>query len=234
MKQESAREVALKINGTEVRAREGMTVLDAARSAGIEIPTLCHREELSPYGACRLCVVELVRGNRSRIVVSCLYPVENGLEVLTESQKVAKHRKVLLELLQARWPWIDKELLERYGAEPSRFDENPNFCVLCGLCVRHCSEVKKANVLGFLGRGTDRQVVIYPELAAKHCPTCGDGEMECLSVCPTGVISSEFAVSVPGILPKLPLAYPVCVRDDDNIRHVRDSVGDREPGKNRR
>ena len=223
--------VELKIDGTVVTAREGMTVLEAAREAGIEIPTLCHLEGLSGYGACRLCVVELVRGNRSRVVVSCLYPAEKGLEVRTESERIAKHRRVILELLRARWPWIDEGLLERYGVREGRLEENPNFCVLCGLCVRHCTEVKKENVLGFIGRGTERQVVIYPERAVKACPGCGGGEMECLAVCPTGVISSEFAVAVPGLVAKLPLAYPVCVRDDDNIREVAEAVGDRETKK---
>jgi NADH dehydrogenase/NADH:ubiquinone oxidoreductase subunit G len=172
-------------------------------------------------------LVEIKRGDWSRMVVSCLYPVEDGLQVETESERVAKHRKIILELLAARWDWIPEELLEKYGAERKRFDENTTFCILCGLCVRHCAEVKKANVLGFVGRGTNRQVVIYPELAAENCPTCGDGNMECLQVCPTGVISSEFAVQ--GLTPpgRHPLAYPICIKDDDNIQAVANQVGDK-------
>ena len=89
--------------------------------------------------------------------------------------------------------------------------------------MRHCSEVVGANVLGFVGRGTERQVVTYPELAAKYCPDC---DMGCLDVCPTGVISSEFCVvglTPPGVKP---VAYPVCIRDDDNLRRVAKMVGD--------
>lgn len=223
---DTGQQVTLKINGNTVKARPGMTVLKAARSADIFIPTLCHHDELSPYGACRLCIVEILRGQRSRIVASCLYPVEDGLEVLTESERVVRHRRVILKLILARWPWVNEDLLERYGVELGRLEEDTTFCILCGLCVRYCSEIKKANVLGFLGRGAERQVVIYPELATKACPTCGGGTMECNSVCPTGIIPNEFALSEPRFGKKLPLAYPIRFHDDDNIRDVWDKVGD--------
>jgi NADH dehydrogenase/NADH:ubiquinone oxidoreductase subunit G len=159
-------------------------------------------------------------------VVSCLYPVEDGLEVLTESERVVRHRRVILKLILARWPWVNEDLLERYGVELGRLEEDTTFCILCGLCVRYCSEIKKAKVLGFLGRGAERQVVIYPELATKACPTCGGGTMECNSVCPTGIIPNEFALSEPRFGKKLPLAYPIRFHDDDNIRDVLDKVGD--------
>ncbi len=223
---DTGQRVTLKINGNTVKARPGMTVLEAARSADIFIPTLCHHDELSPYGACRLCIVEILRGQRSRIVASCLYPVEDGLEVLTESERVVRHRRVILKLILARWPWVNEDLLERYGVELGRLEEDTTFCILCGLCVRYCSEIKKANVLGFLGRGAERQVVIYPELATKVCPTCGGGTMECNSVCPTGIIPNEFGLSEPRFGKKLPLAYPIRFHDDDNIRDVWDKVGD--------
>src|SRR5512134_1959155 len=123
------RSVAFTVNGQKVEAREGTTVLQAARSLGVDIPTLCEHEKLAGFGACRLCVVEVVRGKRSRVVVSCLYPVEEGIEVLTESEKIVKHRKVILELMSARWPWVPKELLERYGVVKTRFDEQATFCI---------------------------------------------------------------------------------------------------------
>lgn len=223
---EVAAPVTLKINGNVVEAQPGMTLLEAAQSVGIFIPTLCHHEELSPYGACRLCVVELTGRRRSRIVASCLYPVEEGLEVLTESKRVVKHRRVMLELILARWPWVDTDLLKRYNVKQSHFEENTNFCILCGLCVRYCSEVKKADVLGYIGRGTERQIVIYAEKAAKLCPTCEGGEMGCRSVCPTGVIPNDFALNVPRFGKKIPLAYPVRIYDEDNVRDVLHTVGD--------
>jgi bidirectional [NiFe] hydrogenase diaphorase subunit len=223
---EVAAPVTFKINGKLVEAQPGMTVLEAAQSAGIFIPTLCHHKELSVYGACRLCMVELKARRRSRIVASCLYPVENDIEVLTESERIVKHRRVVLELIQARWPWVDKDLLERYGVKQGRFEEHTNFCILCGLCVRYCTEVKKANVLGYIGRGVERQVVIYAEQALKVCPTCDGGVMGCRSVCPTGVIPNDFTFTGPRFGKKVPLAYPVRIYDGDNVRAVLHTVGD--------
>lgn len=218
--------VKLTINGQAIEAREGMTVLEAARSEGIEIPTLCYLEGLSGYGSCRLCLVEAKMGRRSRTVVSCLYPVEEGLEVETESEKIAHHRKLILELLASRWDRVDPQLMAKYGADPNRFQKHTTYCILCGLCVRHCAEVEGKNVLGFVSRGTERQVVLYPELAVVHCPTCGGGEMPCLQVCPTGVITSEFAHAGLTLPDQLPVAYPVAIKDDDNLVAVQKLVGD--------
>jgi len=225
---EVAAPVTLKINGNVVEAQPGMTLLEAAQSADIFIPTLCHHKELSPYGACRLCVVEIIGRRRSRVVASCLYPVEDGLEVLTESKRVVRHRRVILELILTRWPWVDKDLLQRYNVKQSRFEENTNFCILCGLCVRYCTEIKKANVLGYIGRGIERQVVIYAEQALKVCPTCDGGQMECRSrsVCRTGVIPGHFALITPHFGKKIPLAYPVRTYYESNVRDVLRTVGD--------
>ncbi|MBI5014887.1 MAG: (2Fe-2S)-binding protein [Deltaproteobacteria bacterium] len=219
--------VTFTINGQAVEAREGTTVLQAARSAGVDIPTMCEHEKLAGFGACRLCVVELVKGKRSRVVVSCLYPVEEGLDVQTESPKIVKHRKILLELMLARWPYVPQELLDRYQVEKGRFDDQTTFCILCGLCVRWCAEQKKENVLGFVGRGTTRQVVLHSELARKVCASCGGGEMECLQVCPTGVISNEFVGAVAGAAGKVPLVEPIRMMDADNDQSVAELVGDR-------
>jgi len=186
-------DVTLIINDTEVKAREGMTILEAAKSAGIEIPTLCHHEKLTPYGACRLCTVEIIRGQRSRLVTSCVYPVEDGLIVKTESQPVIKIRKMILELLWARAPGV-QELRDygiKYGIDRTKFDIEPSFCILCGLCVRYCAEVKQKNAIGFVGRGAEREVMFYPEIAAEECPHCG----ECFSLCPTGVLPSNYALA---------------------------------------
>ncbi len=223
---EVAATVTFKINDNVVEARTGMTVLQVAQNADIFIPTLCHHEELSHYGACRLCIVEITARRRSRIVASCLYPVENGLEVLTESERVVRHRRVILELILARWPWVDTDLLQKYNIKQSRFEENTTFCILCGLCVRYCTEVKKANVLGYIGRGIERQIVIYAEQALKVCPTCNGGEMGCRSVCPTGIIPNDFALTGPRFGKKIPLAHPVRVYDEENIRDVLHTVGD--------
>jgi len=212
-------QVTMTIDGKEVKAEEGMTLLQAAGEVGIEIPTLCYDERLAPYGACRLCSVEIVRGQRPRIVASCVYPVEEGLEVHTDSPRVARIRKVILELLQARSPGLEEELAQRYGVEPARFEREPTFCILCGLCVRYCSEVKKANALAFVGRGIERQVVFFPEIARRECPTC----RECFSICPTGVIPSDFALSIPRF-EKLPTVFPVRLQDEQNLRTLREKI----------
>lgn len=209
----------MQIDGIEVKAQEGMTILQAAEQVGIEIPTLCHDARLAPYGACRLCSVEITRGGRSRVVASCVYPVEEGLVVNTESPRVLKIRKVILELLQSRSPGLREELAERYDVDNTRLERDPTFCILCGLCVRYCAEVKKANALGFVGRGTTRQVVFYPEIAVKTCPTC----RECFNICPTGVIPSDFAVSVPRF-EKQPTIFPVRLRDEYNLRSLQDKI----------
>ena len=198
-------EVTLIINDEEVRAEEGMTILEAARSAGIDIPTLCHHEKLAPYGACRLCTVEIVRGQRSRLVASCVYPVEDGLIVQTESEPVIRIRKMLLELMWARAPGVQPlrnygmrydisgvKAIREYGtgAVKTKFEIEPTFCILCGLCVRYCAEVKKKNAIGFIGRGTEREVVFFPEIARNECPNC----KECYPLCPTGALQSYYAL----------------------------------------
>jgi len=180
--------VTLTINDREVTAKEGMTILEAANDAGIYIPTLCYHEKLAPYGACRICTVELSRNGRSRLVTSCVYTVENGLIVKTESPKVIKVRKLLLELMLASSPAkAIQDLARQHGIEKRRFESEKTNCILCGLCVRYCSEVKQANAIGFVGRGTERRVVFHPEIASTVCASC----RECFSLCPTGKLPSE-------------------------------------------
>ncbi|MBE9469864.1 MAG: (2Fe-2S)-binding protein [Chloroflexi bacterium] len=199
-------EVTLIINDEEVKAEEGMTILEAARSAGIDIPTLCYHEKLAPYGACRLCMVEIVRGRQSRLVASCVYPVEDGLIVKTESDRVTKGRKMLLELMWARAPGVQPireygikygitgaQVIRDYGVgrkNMAKFEIEPTFCILCGLCVRYCAEIKKENAIGFVGRGIGREVVFFPEIARRTCPGC----QECFSLCPTGALPSHYGL----------------------------------------
>ena len=186
-------EVTLFINDKEIRASQGMTVLQAAQSAGIDIPTLCHHEKLAPYGACRLCTVEIVKGQRSRLVTSCVYPVEDGLIVKTESEPVIRVRKMLLEMMWSRAPGVQaiRDYGIKYGVDRSKFDVEPTFCILCGLCVRYCSEVKGRNFIGFVGRGTERQVMFLPEADFNECLECG----ECYNLCPTGVMPSNYGLT---------------------------------------
>ncbi len=219
-------QINLTINGKPVQAETGMTILAAARAAGIFIPTLCHHTELESYGSCRLCVVEIGSGARKKVVASCLYQVAEGLVVETESEKIKGFRRTILNLLLHRWDKIPVELLERYGAKnQERFVDNMTYCILCGLCVRYCHEIKGANVLGFIGRGTIRQVVIFPNQAARYCADRCPDEMECLDFCPTGVINSHYYGKRPADGQVLPHAHPVCINEDVNILEILERVG---------
>jgi len=188
--------VTLQIDGKEVKAREGMTILEAAKEAGIEIPALCYHDKLEPYGACRICSVEVERKGRVRIVVSCGYPVEGGLVVRTRSPRIDRIRKVLIELI-ALTTMVDgevageiKKLAKEYGADIHRFESRfraaPTRCILCGKCVRYCDEVVGEHAIGFVGRGIERQAAFFPE-KARACLTC----QACFNLCPTGKIPSE-------------------------------------------
>jgi len=202
--------VTLIIDDVEVKANKGMTILQAARIAGIDIPTLCSHEELAPYGACRLCTVEIIRGQQSQLVASCVYPVEEGLIVDTESEPVTRGRKMLLELLWARAPGV--QALRKYGIKygitavqagtdygiipgistpETKFEIEPTFCLLCGLCVRYCNKVKKKDAIGFVGRGTEREVVFLPEMASNGCRQCE----ECYPLCPTGTLPLYYTLA---------------------------------------
>ena len=112
-------QIQIEIDGKEVDAEEGMTVLEAAQSAGISIPTLCHHEKLEPFGGCRLCIVEVGVNGWTKHVVSCVYPVEDKLVVKTRSEKIDKIRKMILELLLAHSPDSPEleEFAQEYGAD---------------------------------------------------------------------------------------------------------------------
>jgi NADH dehydrogenase/NADH:ubiquinone oxidoreductase subunit G len=186
-------EITLQIDGKEVKVSEGMTVLEAAQSAGISIPALCHHRKLEPYGGCRICTVEIDSHGRTRLVASCLYPVEQGLVVRTRSEKVDRIRKVLLELLLAHAPdsVVLQDLSKEYGADRDRFGKEASFCILCGLCVRYCAEVKGKNAIGFVDRGINREITFIPEIAAKECWNC----KECFSLCPTSALQAAYVLT---------------------------------------
>jgi bidirectional [NiFe] hydrogenase diaphorase subunit len=186
-------DILLKIDDKEVKATEGMTILEAAKSAGIKIPTLCYLEKLSPYGACRICTVEAETAGRTNLVAACLYPAEQNLIVRTRSEKVDKIRKGLLELMLTHGPNspILQELAKEYGADKERFEKESSFCILCGLCVRYCDEIKKKNAIGFIDRGVKREVCFIPEVASKECWKC----RECFELCPTEWLQATFVLT---------------------------------------
>ncbi|MCG6879511.1 MAG: (2Fe-2S)-binding protein [Deltaproteobacteria bacterium] len=185
--------VLLQIDGKEVSAREGMTLLEAAQGAGIYIPTICHHEKLEPYGGCRLCIVEVEKRGRTNLVVSCVYPVEGDLVVRTRSEKIDRIRKTILELQLAHAPdaFELQDLAKEYGADKNRFEKEASFCIHCGLCVRYCAEVKQKHAVGFVDRGTRKEISFIPEIAAKECWDC----KECFPLCPTEALQAAFVLT---------------------------------------
>lgn len=180
--------VNITIDGMALRAEKGATILQVARENGIDIPTLCYNESLGPEGRCRLCMVEVKKGKRTRLVTSCLYPVEEGLNVQTGTEKVLLTRKMILELLLARCPdsEVMQELAARMGVEKPRFklDEGNWKCILCGLCVKACQEAVGVSAIGLSYRGSHRKVgtpFVEPTMV---CIGCG----ACHFICPTGAI----------------------------------------------
>jgi NADH dehydrogenase/NADH:ubiquinone oxidoreductase subunit G len=182
--------VTLTIDNKEVKAKEGMTVLEAARSAGIDIPTLCHHEKLKPYTACRICTVEIESRGRINLDTSCSYPVAENLVVRTKSENLIKIRKTLLELMLSHAPDARElqGLAKEYGADKGRFEKEASFCIHCGLCVRYCAEVKKKNAVGFINSGVRREISFIPEIASKECWNC----KECFPLCPTEALQTAY------------------------------------------
>ena len=196
-------EIIVQIDGKEVKAKKGMTVLEAARQAGISIPTLCEHEKLEPYGACRFCTVEAEVSGVTKLVVSCLYPVQEKLIVRTRSKTVDSFRKIILELLLSHAQDAPSlvDLAQEYGADKDRFDKEPSFCIHCGLCVRYCAEVKKKNAIGFVDRGIMREISFIPEIASKECWRC----KECFPLCPTEALQAAYTLAKAFAFPSLSL-----------------------------
>ncbi len=174
------------LNGNEVEAHRGETILDVAKRENVGIPTLCYHEQLEAHGACRLCIVEAKMGKRTKMVTSCNYEVWEGLEVLTDSERVHRNRKVTVELLLAKCP--DAEVLNRlakvYKIEEPRFPKGNDDCILCGLCIRICREKMGAAVADFVNRGPDMIVDTPYHRGSDVCLSCG----ACETVCPTNSI----------------------------------------------
>ena len=174
--------ITVTMNGLPVSVEQGTTLLKAAQFLGFPIPTLCHLEGLSPYGACRLCVVEIGAGSHARLVSSCTYPAQDGLQVRTASQRVVRTRRMVIELLLASCPQskMIQDLAAEYGVRQQRFKQEYEDCVLCGRCVRMCAEQMMAKAIGFRGRGRKRSIGTPFDLKSDVCRQCGG----CIYVCP--------------------------------------------------
>lgn len=181
--------ISLTIDERNIEVEAGLTILQVARQNNINIPTLCHHEALEPYGACRLCTVEVTVRKKKRFVTACNYIISEGIDVRTVSPEVTEIRRMILELLLAKCPDVEiiKDLAKSYGIDKPRFKLENQTCILCGLCVRVCKEIIGANAISLIGRGVDARVDTPFHLSSEVCTGCG----ACAAVCPTGVIQLQ-------------------------------------------
>ncbi len=190
--------VHITIDGRLLEVEKGMTILQAGREFGIYIPTMCYMEHLTPYGGCRLCVVEISRdGGKPFIDTACTYEVSDGLVVQTQTPRIIRARKMLAELLVSSAPnvKIAQDIAARMGILKVRFPMEDNRCVLCGLCIRFCYEQMDGKALGFSGRGTGRKVSMPFQTRPETCRLCRG----CEYICPGMVVPCQ-GVKEPGEL----------------------------------
>jgi len=183
--------ITLTINGKKIKAQADKTILEVARDNDIHIPTLCHSDALKPAGNCRLCTVQVTCGSRTTLETSCNYLIQEGMQVETASERVQAVRKLVMELLLARCP--NPKKLREVGFEvgvdavPPQFSLENEYCILCGLCVRSCSEIVQADAIDFEGSGIDKKVAVPFNETSPDCIGCGS----CVFTCPTQVIKMQ-------------------------------------------
>jgi len=181
--------VTFNIGGKPYDGTYGESLLEALRRYGYEVPSLCHHEAVTSYGACRLCLVEIVdKRGRRKVSTSCNFPVQAGIDVRLDTPDVQKHRRVVLELLLAMAPDSPelRELAAEHGVQGDRLqaDQQEHDCILCGLCERVCREVVGVSAIGMTARGAAKHMGTPYEEASEACIACG----ACVWVCPTKCI----------------------------------------------
>ncbi len=224
----------LKINGIEVEVEPGTTVLEAARFLGIPVPTLCHNDGLLPYGACRLCVVEVGEPPRSKLLSACTLPAEDGLKVRTHSERVERARKLLVELYVATCPQSKRiqDLAAAMGVTRCRYQPEHELCIQCGLCVRMCEQQMMAGAIGFAYRGARRRIARPFDKTSDICRQCG----ACLYICPVCELRCHGAQAETTLCSGCLNFSPVCFQSYDDAMcfldpcHVCELAGPFRPG----
>ncbi len=203
------------IDGINFDAPKGWTVLEAAKFLGLEIPTLCYNEGLTPWGGCRLCIVETGTGEKTKIVTSCTYPVEDGLSVRTSSKRVINTRKMILELLIAQCPTskVLQDLAAKIGLQKVRFTPKWEQCIYCGLCVRICEEQMMAKAIGFANRGDKLKITTPFDKTSEECRRCGG----CIYICPACTLRCEGSQTTEVLCGRCENSLqPTCLELNDN------------------
>jgi bidirectional [NiFe] hydrogenase diaphorase subunit len=182
--------VTILIDGHKVKAKESSTILENTQELNIDIPTLCYHMDLSPFGACRLCAVEVKTNGKWQLATSCNTLVEEGMEVRTDSPLVQESRKLTAELLYYRYPTTEavREVARKLGVQTPVEKCEGHDCILCGLCVRTCREIVGVSALTFQDRGLNRNI---DEPKIEYDPNTCIGCGACAYVCPTGYVQME-------------------------------------------
>jgi bidirectional [NiFe] hydrogenase diaphorase subunit len=221
--------VNIVIDGRKIKAIEDSTILENLKDLKIEVPTLCYHEELSSFGACRLCTVEVKANGKWKLATSCETVVEKGMEVKTDSKKVQESRKLAAQLLYYKYPTTAavRDVALKLGVDVSDAKAEDNDCILCGLCVRACGEVVEVSALTFRDRGLGRDID-EPEIEfdPNYCIGCGS----CAYVCPTKYVKMEEAEGKRVIWDKVfkMAACDVCGRyfaPKDQLEYISQTTG---------
>lgn len=231
------------MNGLEVKAEEGATILETAKFYGLEIPTLCYNEGLSIFGGCRLCLVEIGEGKNTKLVSSCTYPAEEGLEVHTDTKRVLEARKMMIELMLSTAPGskVIQDLASKFGVKQVRFKIRNEECIYCGLCVRMCAEQMDAKAIGFQNRGYRRKISTPFDMSSTECRLCG----ACMYICPACQLRCQGPDADTAVCNACLTMDPTCVdvheelqcwmydagRCGTCVRPEKDSNGNQDPTK---